>query len=165
MIKANYTAKGVNMRKLLFPLALLAIFAGCQASKAAGFVTICDRDNPGNCALINSSGQLSISGSFSATVATIVVTTTNKAGTVTSGGTAQNAIASNASRKSWCIQNSGAESEDLYVRLGAAASATVADFDLAPGQGVCSSPSMVDQGAVSVFAATTGHRWFGSEAQ
>lgn len=112
----------------------------------------------------SNTNPLPVSGSFSATVATIVVSTTDKAGTITLGGTAQAAIALNASRKGWCIQNPSSASEDLFVRVNGTASATTGT-DLSPGQAVCSSPSMVDQAAVSVFAATTSHTWLGFETQ
>lgn len=153
------------MRRLWYLGLLGLLWFLPQSSMAAGYVGICDTSNPNNCAAVNSSGQVAIQGSFSATVATIVVTSTNKAGTITSGGTAQNAIAANASRKSWCIQNDPNATEPLYVRASGTASATVADAALVPGQPYCSSSSMVDQGAISVFAATTGHQWYGSEAQ
>lgn len=152
------------MKKILFPLAILALFAVCQGAKAAGSVTICDIVNVGYCAQVDSSGRLSINGTFSATVATIVVSTTDKSGTIVLGGTAQSAIASNASRKGWCIQNPASATEDLFVRVNGTASATTGT-DLSPGMQTCSSPSMVDQAAVSVFAATTSHAYLGFEVQ
>lgn len=105
--------------------------------------------------------------SVSVTVAALsplAVTTTDKGGTITSGGTAQAAIALNASRKGWCIQNDPAATETLYVRVNGTASATTG-APLVPGGGACSIQGLIDTAAVSVFAATTGHRWYGSEAQ
>lgn len=90
--------------------------------------------------------------------------TTDKGGTITTGGTAQNAIASNIYRKIWCIQNDPDASEVLSVRLGGTASAT-SGIILQAGQQACSAPGSLDTGAVSVYAATTGHRWFGFEGQ
>src|SRR5690349_13692363 len=89
---------------------------------------------------------------------------TDKGGTVTTGGVAQNAVAANQYRQIWCIQNAPAETEVLMVRLGGTASAT-AGTALSPGQQACSYPGYVDRSAVSVYAATTGHRWFGFEGE
>lgn len=94
---------------------------------------------------------------------TVSVTTTDRAGTITTGGTAQNAMASNSSRKSWCVQNPSSASEDLFFRSNGTASATTGG-DLSPGQFFCSGQT-VDTSAVSVFAATTGHQWLAFEAQ
>lgn len=110
----------------------------------------------------SNTNPLPVSGTFSSSV--ISVTTTDKSGTLTLGGTAQAAIALNASRKGWCIQNPASASEDLFVRVNGTASATTGT-DLSPGQAVCSSPSMVDTAAVSVFAATTSHAYLGFEVQ
>lgn len=92
------------------------------------------------------------------------VTTTDKAGTLTSGGTAQTAIALNTSRKGWCIQNPVSATEDLFVRVNGTASATTG-VDLSPGFQACNLPSLIDTAAVSVFAATTSHTWLGFEVQ
>lgn len=94
----------------------------------------------------------------------VSVTTTDKAGTLTSGGAAQTAIASNASRKGWCIQNPVSATEDLFVRVNGTASATTG-VDLSPGFQACNLPGLIDTAAVSVFAATTSHTWLGSEVQ
>lgn len=90
--------------------------------------------------------------------------TTDKGGTLTTGGVAQNAIAYNGYRQIWCIQNDPEEEEVLMVRLGGTASAT-AGIALSPGQQACSAPNYSDRSAVSVYAATTGHRWFGFEGE
>ncbi len=94
----------------------------------------------------------------------LTVTTTDRGGTITSGGVAQAAIALNASRKTWCITNDPAATEVLNVRSNGTASATTG-VPLQPGWQACNQPGTVDTSAVSVFGATTGHRWFGSEAQ
>lgn len=101
---------------------------------------------------------------FSTNTAPIGVTTTDKAGSISSGGVAQTAIASNASRKGWCVQNPSAATEDLFVRANGTASATTG-LDLPPGQQVCSGPTQVDTSAISVFAATTAHTFLGQEVQ
>lgn len=93
-----------------------------------------------------------------------LVVSTDRSGTVTSGGVAQNAMAANLSRKGWCIQNDPAATEALYVRTDGAASAS-AGTALQAGQQVCSPANVVTTGAISVFAATTSHRWYGVEFQ
>lgn len=94
----------------------------------------------------------------------LTVTTTDKSGTISTGGTAQSAIASNTSRKGWCIQNPSSATEDLFVRVNGTASATTGT-DLSAGQAVCNLPGMIDTSAVSVFAATTSHAFVGFEQQ
>jgi hypothetical protein len=91
-------------------------------------------------------------------------TTADKSGSVTTGGTAQTAIAANTGRVAWCIQNDPLGTEVLYVRVGATATATTG-VALNPGSQVCSSPSSVDTALVSVLGATTGHKWYGQEVQ
>lgn len=92
------------------------------------------------------------------------VTTTDKSGTITAGGTAQVAIASNASRRAWCIQNDPAATEPLYVRVNGTAASGIGAA-LSPGDQACSSGNIVDTAGVSVFAATTGHVFEGFEKQ
>ncbi len=97
--------------------------------------------------------------------------TTDKSGTVTTGGAAQNAIASNYLRKGWCIQNPGtatlqgiSTAESLFVRVDGTASTTTG-IELAPGQEACSAPNQTDATAISVYGATTAHAWKGFEIQ
>ncbi|HET6969967.1 MAG TPA: hypothetical protein VFH92_02480, partial [Phenylobacterium sp.] len=75
------------------------------------------------------------------------VTWTNRGGTVTSGGTAQNAMSANSSRKGWCVQNDPAATENLTVRADGTASATDGTV-LQAGQQVCNVPGMTSVGAV-----------------
>lgn len=96
--------------------------------------------------------------------APVVVTTTTTAGTITTGGTAQDASAANASRKGWCVTNNSALAEPLYVRAGGTASPTVAVPIPAGGQ-ACNAPGLINQGAISVVAATTGHSFVSTESQ
>ncbi len=105
-----------------------------------------------------------------------VVTPTDRGGTITLGGTAQTLAASNASRKSLVVQNpctltgqgSIAALEDLYVSV--TGSATVAGAGNFADLPACSSVEISWNGtvitaAVSVNAATTGHRWSATESQ
>lgn len=103
-------------------------------------------------------------GAANASVGPLAYTTTDKGGTVTTGGTAQAAIAANSNRKAWCIQNDPAATENMSVRVNGTASATTGTI-VTPGNQACNLPGALDTAAVSVFAATTGHRWFGYEGQ
>jgi hypothetical protein len=115
--------------------------------------------------LAGGSGLLSgYGGGGSAASGISTYSTTDKGGTLTAGNVAQNAIASNASRKAWCIQNDPTATETLFVRVNGTAG-TTAGIALAPGGQACNAPGSIDTAAVSVFAATTGHRWYGFEGQ
>lgn len=149
----------MNFRHLLAglgALVLLAAGSGVQAQQSQGIsqhVAVCDPLFPTNCAAPKGGGYPPLK-----------VSTTDKGGTVTAGGTAQAAIALNASRKYWCVMNGPAETETMYVRVNGTASATTGT-PLQPGQQACTPPGVIDTAAVSVLAATTGHRWYGFEDQ
>ena len=82
------------------------------------------------------------------------VTTTDVSGTIAAGSTAQTATASNANRKYICLSNLST-TENMNGSFATTASATVG-FLLLPG-GSYTSDAVVPTGALSVFAATTGH--------
>lgn len=149
------------MRHLTAILAALGLAITAAAAHAASPVTINNAANTSSACVVSSNLCVAIQ-SGSITPATSA--TTDKGGTITSGGAAQTAIASNTARKSWCIQNDPASTETLYVRVNGTASAT-SGVALSPGQQACNPPDLIDTAAVSVFAATTSHRWYGSEAQ
>lgn len=101
----------------------------------------------------------------------VVVATTDKSGTIAAGATAQTAIALNASRKGWCIQNpstAGAQgigtAESLWVRVNGAAGPNVGT-EVVSGNQVCNSPGLIDTAAVSVYATTISHKYNGFEVQ
>lgn len=163
------------MRAKLAFLAILAFAIGCGAAAAqttsAVVVSACGtppttysagqnrqvtQDTGGN--LCNKSNGGSV------TPSPLGVSTIDKGGTITLGGTAQTAIALNTSRKGWCITNDPASTETLYVRVNGTASTTTG-IPLSPGQQACNEPGLIDTAAVSVIAATTSHRWFGFEVQ
>lgn len=107
-----------------------------------------------------------VSGTVSATP--LAVTPTDRGGTITVGGTAQNAAASNASRKSMLCMNPVSATEDLYIAVtGSATVGGAGNFaDLAPGgSATVSFNGTVIQTAVSVNAATTAHRFLCTEMQ
>lgn len=83
--------------------------------------------------------------------------------TITTGGTAQAALAALSQRKGWCIQNQSAG--DLYVRDDGTA-ATVADVCLKvpPGAYYETPPGYPhSDAAVSVIGATTGQAFFAKQ--
>ncbi len=95
-------------------------------------------------------------------------TPTDRGGTITSGGTSQTLAASNTSRKLLLVENPCNATEDLFIATAGAATVNGAGnyADLGP----CGSASLVVNGivitgAVTVIAATTGHRFIATEAQ
>jgi hypothetical protein len=101
-------------------------------------------------------------------LAQTAVTPTDRGGTITVGGTAQNAMSSNTSRKGGWIQNPCNAIEDLYVSTTTSATTTGAgdDADLAPcGSYSLNQAGLVIQSAVSVIAVTTGHQFLAKETQ
>lgn len=95
------------------------------------------------------------------------VTPTNDSLSITLGGTAQNALTANATRKGCTIQNPATAAdqgigaaENLYVRFGGTAVSASDSWELTPGQSMSCAPSsgQIVVTAVSVVAATTGHK-------
>ena len=86
----------------------------------------------------------------------VPVTLTNRSGSITTGGTAQQSAAANSARTFLFIQNPDTAT-DLYVSLVGTASsaANSGSIRLAPGAGM-TFDMRVPAGAVSVFSATTG---------
>lgn len=92
-------------------------------------------------------------------------TTAASTQTITTGGTAQNAFAANASRRKLIVQN--LETEVMYVNVTGTASAGVGSLALkgctvaldGTGGAYAAESGSIDPGAVSVIAATTGHRF------
>lgn len=91
------------------------------------------------------------------------VTFTNRSGTITTGGTAQNAAAEKKGRSYFFLQNPSTETESLWFSMDTTAVAASPSIELQPGQSY-ESGSTVSIGAVSVIAATTGHKFTAKEA-
>jgi hypothetical protein len=145
----------------------LALVPGAAVGLTVGANTFLNGITASGSTSLSIAGGSGLVGGFggggSAATSVVTYTTTDKGGTLTTGGTAQTAIASNASRKIWCIQNDPNANEMLFVRVNGTASLTTG-VGLPAGQEACST-TIVDTSAVSVIAATTGHRWFGFEGQ
>ncbi len=115
------------------------------------------------------------SGSGSVAPPPLVVTPTDRSGSITTGGTSKQLAAANALRRGLVIQNPCtateqgiATAENLYVATGGAAATTTNGnyANLAP----CGSASLdynnhVDQTQVNVNAATASHKWNATEYQ
>ncbi|MDE2040679.1 MAG: hypothetical protein KGO96_13915 [Elusimicrobia bacterium] len=90
-------------------------------------------------------------------------TLTDRSGTITTGGTAQQLAAANASRKYLVIQNQHA-TEVLWFNFTTTAVQSEPSFQLAAGGGsFVMEGEFVSTEAVSVIAATTGHPWTAKE--
>lgn len=88
----------------------------------------------------------------------------NISGSVTTGGTAQQASATNPNRRGCTIQNTSAG--DLWVNdLGTATAASPSIRVPAGAQYTCGNPGspLVPNGALSIYGATTGQTWSGRE--
>lgn len=95
---------------------------------------------------------------------------TDRSGTITTGGTAQNAASANTSRNYLLIENPVYKSdgvtlnpaERLCFRTDAVAGQGAGSICLDIGQGF-EFTGFIPTGAVSVIAATTGHAWTAKE--
>lgn len=94
-------------------------------------------------------------------IAGAAATRTDKSGTITAGGTAQNAIASNAARKGFEIQNQS--SGNLWFSTLAAAVTSQPSVLLPPGALYETPLGGSGTGALSVIGATTGQAFAARE--
>ena len=90
-------------------------------------------------------------------------TFTDDSGTITVGGTSQQVMAANASRKGLMIQNPSTATESLFVNFGAAATTTGNSVELLPGGTFWEDAGMVSTETVNVVAATGGHAFMAKE--
>lgn len=89
---------------------------------------------------------------------------TNRSGTIAVGGTSQQIMAANTSRRYLMVQNPIAASEPLFVNFGAVASAAATSYELAAGQMIeFSSPGFIPTGTVNAVAATGAHAFVAKE--
>ena len=80
-------------------------------------------------------------------------------GTITTGGTAQQVFAANPSRTYLSCQNPVAATETLFIDAPTAAGSTNGSYELAAGASLTFATGFIPLGAVSAYAATTGHRF------
>lgn len=84
---------------------------------------------------------------------------TDRSGTITLGGTAQNAAAALLTRKYLYIENPITATERLWFSTVAAAVQDSPSISLEPGQSYENPAHFCPTGAVSVIAATTAHKF------
>ncbi|MGU3386938.1 hypothetical protein ACLBYG_20675 [Methylobacterium sp. D53M] len=88
-------------------------------------------------------------------------TATSHSGTIAAGGTAQQLMAANASRRGFVVQNQS--SGDLYVNGLGTATADQNSLKIAAGDFYETSVQHVGTGAVSIIGATTGQAFYARE--
>ena len=91
----------------------------------------------------------------------VQATSTNRSGTITAGGTAQQLMASNASRRGFVIQNNS--NSALFVNGIGAATSDGLSLTIAAGALYESSVQHTGTGAVSILGATTGQVFYARE--
>lgn len=96
-------------------------------------------------------------------VAGVPGTLTDRSGTITAGGTAQQMMAANASRVYLLIQNQDT-AEDLWINLTTTAVRSQPSIRIPPLGGFVMEGNFVSTEAVSVIATTTAHAWTAKEA-
>lgn len=160
---------------LMLPVAEIPAYAQTAGQSVVGFLLLpgnsyngytCPSANIGPC-FVPYGSTLPISGNITASFGILSVTGTNDSLSLTTGGTAQQAIASNSTRKGCTIQNPGTSTdqgittaENAYVNFGGTAGTTNGSFELLPGSSISCSPNGITTTgqSVSVIAATTGHK-------
>lgn len=90
-----------------------------------------------------------------------IPTLTSISGTITSGGSAQNAVASNAARKGYLLQNQSNAS--LWFNTLAAAIQGQPSLELKAGQSYETPPGGQGTGAISIIGSTTGQAFAARE--
>lgn len=88
-------------------------------------------------------------------------TLTDRSGTITTGGTAQQLMASNSSRKGFSVQN--VSTGDLWIRETGTAAATQPSLKLTAGTYFETPAGYGSTGAVSIYGATTGQAFTARE--
>lgn len=100
----------------------------------------------------------------SVTISPIQTDATSRSGTITAGGTAQQLMAANASRKGWLVQNQS--TGDLYVRSrgnGGTTDATADQNSLKIPAGAMYVADYITANALSIIGATTTQAFFARE--
>lgn len=91
----------------------------------------------------------------------MAITFKDHSGTITTGGTSQEAMPANTSRRLLLVQNHITETEPLSVNFGSGAASTSAagSYTLDPGGSLFLAGVDCPTDAVNVTAATTGHKF------
>ena len=102
------------------------------------------------------------SGDFAIKIFPTSTAPTNGSGSITTGGTAQNALSANSGRKYLFIQN--VSTGDLWFSSIATAVQDQPSIRLRPGDSYENPPHFCPTGAISVIGATTGQKFTAREA-
>lgn len=86
---------------------------------------------------------------------------TIRSGTITSGGTAQEAMPANETRRYLLVQNQSAG--DLYIKFSGTATANHLSLRLASGAAYEAPAQFCFVGAISIIGATTGQAFYAVE--
>ena len=105
-------------------------------------------------ATVGSAGTFAIGGFPRATL-------TDRSGTISSGGVAQQVAASNISRNGFWIQNQS--TGDLWLSTVGTAAATQPSLQLPPGSYYEMPDTGIDTGAISLYGATTAQAFAARE--
>jgi hypothetical protein len=106
-----------------------------------------------------SSDVITVQGIASAVAIPVTYATatrTSRSGTITAGGTAQQLMAANTSRKGWCLQNNNTTGKIWFDETGATAVASQPSIVLYPGDFYESPPGGATPTAISIIGDTTG---------
>ena len=113
-------------------------------------------------AVVNPDGSaISGSGSMQMTDTVIKAPATYAGGTITTGGTSQQLLATNANRRGWTLQNQS--TGDLYYKIGGSATLDRFSYRLAAGQFYETPPHHTSTGAVNIIGATAGQAFYATE--
>lgn len=82
---------------------------------------------------------------------------TDRSGTITTGGVAQDAVASNAARRYLLVRNPKNAAESLWLSLVGTATAASPSLEIKAGEAYVAEDLFVPTNAVSLIGATTGH--------
>jgi hypothetical protein len=120
---------------------------------------------------VNDDGELVVNVDATVETKPYQAAGTDRSGTITTGGTAQNAAAALATRRYLYVTNpflksdgSANPAEPLWVNFTGAANGGSGSIRLDPGGWWENPPHYCPTGAISVLAATTGHAWTAKEA-
>ena len=151
-------------------IAALAVFVGVSIANGASWTTVAPihvifgtdgtdpqpirTDTQGRQVVVSSTGT-------NVFVAGVPGTLTDRSSTITAGGVAQSAASSNTSRMYLMCQNiDTVNTEDLWLNPGGTAAAnTAGSFRLPSGASVVFEGTFIPTSAISVIAATTGHKY------
>lgn len=86
---------------------------------------------------------------------------TDRSGSITLGGTAQQLAAANATRRYFFVHN--ISTGDLWINFGVTAVADQPSIKLAAGASFVMEGSFVSNESISVVGATTGQKWTAKE--